>query len=130
VLVAFAVALALPQGPVTDLCDSRVNVSPLLLPVLLADADEDTVQPPVDPLDTVASVSAETRFLPLPVAGMFASSADRVKIGTPTKARATAAALAAEVSRPVHSARDLLRDGAPRLPSIIVSSHKKVESRK
>jgi hypothetical protein len=60
VLVALALAVALPQGPVTDLCDSRVTVSPLLVLELLADADAETLQPPADPLVTVASVSAET----------------------------------------------------------------------
>jgi hypothetical protein len=40
-----------------------------------------------------------------------------------------AAAIAANESRPVQTARDLCRDGDPRVPSIIASSHKNVEIR-
>ncbi|HEY7689690.1 MAG TPA: hypothetical protein VH835_13405 [Dongiaceae bacterium] len=60
-LVAAAVAEALPQGPLTDLCESFVTMPPLAVLVLLADAEAVTLQLPL-PLTTVASVSAAAHF--------------------------------------------------------------------
>jgi hypothetical protein len=76
--VDFALAVALPQGPSTDLWDSRVTVSPLPVLLLLAEADAETLQPPVAVLPTVASAVAAALF---PSAGMAVSSAVPGKTG-------------------------------------------------
>jgi len=76
--VDFALAVALPQGPSTDLWDSRVTVSPVPVLELLAEADAETLQPPVVDLETLASVFAAAS---LPLAGMAVSSAETGKAG-------------------------------------------------
>jgi hypothetical protein len=76
--VDFALAVALPQGPSTDLWDSRVTVSPVPVLELLAEADAETLQPPVVDLETLASVVAAAL---LPAVGMTVSSAETGKAG-------------------------------------------------
>jgi hypothetical protein len=71
--VDLALAVALPQGPSTDLWDSRVTVFPLPVLLLLAEAEAETLQPPVLVLPTLASVVAAALLLSL---GMAASSAE------------------------------------------------------
>ena len=81
-------AVALPQGPSTDLCDSRVTVSPEPVLLLLAEAEAETLQPPIRLFVTSASVVAEAL---LPSADMAGSSAELGKAGHRTSPRNKAA---------------------------------------
>jgi hypothetical protein len=74
-----------------------VTVSPLPVLELLAEADAETLQPPVVDLETLASVVAAAL---LPAVGMTVSSAETGKAGYKTSPRHKAATGAAYHNKP------------------------------